>query len=123
MAATDKHATVEELLEAVFSVRSVTYLYNEGQLPLEESLETALRRVWGWYDMAASLGVSGVESVGSWVSESELQDCWGSDIVSCCCEKLVAEARGPLANPEEGERPPLEAVTRRRMRTQQAEKT
>jgi hypothetical protein len=32
--------------------------------------------------------------------------------VSCCCEKLVAEARGPFGNPEEGERLPLEAVSR-----------
>jgi hypothetical protein len=37
MAATDKHATTEELLEAVFSVRSVPRLYTGGQLPLEES--------------------------------------------------------------------------------------
>jgi hypothetical protein len=42
-------ATIEELLEAVFSVRSVPRLYNEGQLPSEESLETAVRVVGGWY--------------------------------------------------------------------------
>jgi hypothetical protein len=36
-------ATTDELLEAVFSVWSVLRLYNEGQLPLEESLETAMR--------------------------------------------------------------------------------
>jgi hypothetical protein len=23
---------------------------------------------------------------------SELEDCWGSVVVNCCCEKLVAEA-------------------------------
>jgi hypothetical protein len=34
MAATDTHATIEELLEAVLSVRSVPKLYNQGQLPL-----------------------------------------------------------------------------------------
>jgi hypothetical protein len=45
MAATDTHATIEELLEAVFSVRSLPMLYNEGHLPLEESLETAVRRL------------------------------------------------------------------------------
>jgi hypothetical protein len=45
MAATDTHATVEEMLEAMFSVRSVPRLYNEVQLSLEESLETAVRRV------------------------------------------------------------------------------
>jgi PIN domain nuclease of toxin-antitoxin system len=61
MAATDIHATREELLEAVFSVWSVSGLYNEGQLPLEESLETAVRRAGGWCEMAASLGVSGGE--------------------------------------------------------------
>jgi hypothetical protein len=31
---TDTHAIIEELLEAVFSVRSVPRLYNEDQLPL-----------------------------------------------------------------------------------------
>jgi hypothetical protein len=40
VAAIDTHATIEELFETVFSVRSVPRLYNEGQLPLEESLET-----------------------------------------------------------------------------------
>jgi hypothetical protein len=40
MAATDKHATIEELLEAVFSVRS----YNEDQLPLQESRERVCRQ-------------------------------------------------------------------------------
>jgi hypothetical protein len=53
---------------------------------------------------------------------SEL-DCCGSVFVSCCCEKLVAEARGQFGNPEEEERPPLEAVTRKLVKTQQAEKT
>jgi hypothetical protein len=32
-------------MEAVFSARSVSRLYNEDQLPLRESLETAVRRV------------------------------------------------------------------------------
>jgi hypothetical protein len=50
---------------------------------------------------------------GSEESICELEDCWSSAIVTCCCEKLVAEARGQFGNPEEGERPPLEAVTRR----------
>jgi hypothetical protein len=47
MAGTDMHATTEELMEAMFSVRSVPRLYNEGQPPLQESLETAVRRVGG----------------------------------------------------------------------------
>jgi hypothetical protein len=37
MAAADTYATVEELLEAVFSMQSIPRLYNEGQLPLEEN--------------------------------------------------------------------------------------
>jgi hypothetical protein len=54
MAATDTHATTE-LLEEVFSVWSVPRIYNEEQLQLQESLETAVRRVGGWCEMAASL--------------------------------------------------------------------
>jgi hypothetical protein len=34
----------------------------------------------------------------------------------------VVEARGQLGNPEKGKRPPLEAVTRRQVKTKQAEK-
>jgi hypothetical protein len=38
--------------------------------------------------------------------------------------KLVAEERGQFGNPEEGEHPPSEAVTRQRLaKTQQTEKT
>jgi hypothetical protein len=47
MATRDKQAKTEGLLEAVFSVQSVPRLYKE-QLPLEERLETAVRRVGGW---------------------------------------------------------------------------
>jgi hypothetical protein len=44
--------------------------------------------------------------------------------MSYCCENLVAEARGQFGNPEEGERPPLETVTRQRLvKAQQGEKT
>jgi hypothetical protein len=32
---------------------------------------------------------------------------WCSVVVSCYCEKLVAEVGGPFENPEEGERPSL----------------
>jgi hypothetical protein len=44
-------------------MRSVQRIYNEEQLRLRESLETAVRRVGGWCEMAGSLGVewSGVE--------------------------------------------------------------
>jgi hypothetical protein len=55
MATTDTHATIEELLEAVFSVRSVPKLYNGDQLIIEKSLETGDRRVGGWCEMVASL--------------------------------------------------------------------
>jgi hypothetical protein len=34
---------------------SVLRLYKEDQLPLQRSLETAVRRVGGWCEMAASL--------------------------------------------------------------------
>jgi hypothetical protein len=37
--------------------------------------------------------------------------------------KLVARARGQFGNPEEGKRPPFEAVTRLLVKTQQTEKT
>jgi hypothetical protein len=47
-----------------------------------------------------------------------------SELDDCCCEKLVVEARGQFGNPEEGERPLLEAATRQRLvKTQQAQKT
>jgi hypothetical protein len=42
-------------MEAVFSMRSVPRLYNEDQLPLRQSLETAVRRERGRCEMAASL--------------------------------------------------------------------
>jgi hypothetical protein len=58
MAATDTHATIEKLLETVFSVRPTARLYNEGQLPLDESLETAVRGVGDSCEMATGLGVS-----------------------------------------------------------------
>jgi hypothetical protein len=51
-------ATTEELLEAMFSVPSVPRLYNEEQLPLRGSLETVVRGVGGWCEMAASLRFS-----------------------------------------------------------------
>jgi hypothetical protein len=56
MAARDTHGTIDEQLKAVFSVRPVPWLYNEKKR-LRESLETAVRRVRGWCEMAASLRV------------------------------------------------------------------
>jgi hypothetical protein len=69
MATTDTDWTIEELFKAVFSVRPVLGLYKEGQLPLRERLETAVRRVGGWCEMAASLrgrepGGRGTSTVG-----------------------------------------------------------
>jgi hypothetical protein len=61
--ARNRRTTIEELLEAVLSMRFVPGLYNDCQLPLEECLETAMRRIGGWCEMAVSLGVSGVECV------------------------------------------------------------
>jgi hypothetical protein len=52
-----------------------------------------------------------------------LEDCCGTVIVSCCCSKLVAEAGDSSGNPEEGECPPLQAVIRRLVKIQKAEKT
>jgi hypothetical protein len=52
------HATMHGLLETVFSVLSVPRLYNEEELRLRESLETAMRRVGDWCEMTARLGVS-----------------------------------------------------------------
>jgi hypothetical protein len=57
MAAADTHATTEELLESVSSLPSIPRLYNKGELPLEESLETAIR-IGGWCEMPTNLGVS-----------------------------------------------------------------
>jgi hypothetical protein len=77
-ATTDKHAIVEELLDAVFSVQSKLGLYNMNQLLLAasreltaeaegwqmevslsrvrvKSPETAVKKVGGWHKMAASL--------------------------------------------------------------------
>jgi hypothetical protein len=58
MSSKDKDATIEELLEAMFSVRSVPRLYNEEQLQLRMNLETVVRRVEGWSEMAVRVGVS-----------------------------------------------------------------
>jgi hypothetical protein len=78
MAATYTHGTMNELLEVVFSVRSVPRLYNEGQLPLESHV-TAVRRVGGWCEMAASL--RGRESVSKGTSTGEEDTADREDLV------------------------------------------
>jgi hypothetical protein len=55
MATTEMHATIEGLLEAVFSVQSIPKIYNEDQLSLLQSLETTDRRAGGWCKMTTSL--------------------------------------------------------------------
>jgi hypothetical protein len=55
MAAAYTHATIEELLEAVFSMRSLPRLYKEEQLRLLATLGTAVRRVGCWCEMAARM--------------------------------------------------------------------
>jgi hypothetical protein len=46
-----KHAIMEEM----FPVRSMLRLYDEDQLPSRDNLETAVRGVRGWCEMAVSL--------------------------------------------------------------------
>jgi hypothetical protein len=52
MSATGTHTTIEELLEAVLSLRSVLRLYNKDQLSLEQSLEMSVKRVEDWCELA-----------------------------------------------------------------------
>jgi hypothetical protein len=93
---------MEELLEALFCVLSVPSQYNEEQLRLRESSETAVRRVGGWCEMAASLGVGKLQQ---WVSVRQSP---ASKIVNTEAEEAMV----------------LEAVTRRQLANiQQSEKT
>jgi hypothetical protein len=67
------HPTIK-LLEAVFPVLSVPRLYNEDQLPLQNSLDMAVRTVGGWCVMATSLrgrepGSEGTSTVGKCYQE------------------------------------------------------
>jgi hypothetical protein len=78
----------------------VLRLYNEEQLRLRESLETAVRRAGGWCEMDASLGVS-------WSNESVVRQSLANKDMNTESEEATA----------------LEAVTRRQeMKIQQAEK-
>jgi hypothetical protein len=45
-----EHAITEE----TFFAQSVPMLYNKEQVPLQECLEMAVRRVGGWCEMAAA---------------------------------------------------------------------
>jgi hypothetical protein len=54
-------AATEELLEAMFSARSIPRLHNEEQMRLCGSLETVVRRGGTSCEMVASLGVNQLE--------------------------------------------------------------
>jgi hypothetical protein len=54
---------------------------------------------------------------------SESENSCGSVVVSCYCEKLIAEVGDSSGTEEKWEHPPLEAVIRQRlMKKQQTEK-
>jgi hypothetical protein len=55
--------------------------------------------------MTTTVGVSGV----GWLVG--LEDCCNLVLVSCCCWELAAEAQ--FENPQEGESPLLETITRK----------
>jgi hypothetical protein len=55
IAVTDTHAIV---MEETFSVRSVPRLYNEDQLPLRGSFETAVTKLGGWCNISAGNAVT-----------------------------------------------------------------
>jgi hypothetical protein len=82
------------------SVQSVSRLYNEEQLRLRASLETAVRLVGGWCEMAASIGVRQLEDLFQVVSCSETGDSQGGR------EAVDMEVEGSTA---------LKAVTRQRL--------
>jgi hypothetical protein len=90
MTKTDMHATIEKLLEAVFSVRSLPRLHNDDQPPLENSLETAVRRV-GTSETVASRQESEHGSIEyGWDSSPGNDWCEHSRQIrpSECCTKL-----------------------------------
>jgi hypothetical protein len=54
IAVTDTHAIMEEM----FSVVSAPGIYNEDQLPIRDSPETAVTIVGGWCNVSASITVT-----------------------------------------------------------------
>jgi hypothetical protein len=64
MAITDRHASIEELLEAVIFVRSMLRLHNEDQLPLPVSLSRV--QVVSQSVERESAGRQSFESFRSW---------------------------------------------------------
>jgi hypothetical protein len=104
------------LREVLF--RSLLRLFNKGQPQLRENLETTVRRVGGWCEMAASLGNSEVES--SWAESSA----FGSQLVQLwSCGKICdSQRRREAVNKGVEGSTVLEAVTRKQVNTQQTRK-
>jgi hypothetical protein len=101
---------MEQLLEAVSSVRSVPMFSNEDQLSLRQSLETAVRRVGGWCEMAASLreiepGSRRTSTVGrryqaaQWRTWLRTLVCVWEWSAKCSNDFCVACAINPITNP------------------------
>jgi hypothetical protein len=66
MAATDTHAAIEELLEAVFSVRSLPRLYNKNQSESRESLQAVSQLRVAVAEVEDSSGTSRKRNVCCW---------------------------------------------------------
>jgi hypothetical protein len=99
IAATVPHATIAEVLEAVFSVRAVPRLCNQDQLPLLVSCDPVKGD-----SLEAAVGEfsPGLTAEGS---------------TSCSLQSGVSVRWSPACedvSPEAGKRPPLEAVTEQR---------
>jgi hypothetical protein len=90
MAVIDTHVNIEELLEAVLPVRSVSRVYNRGQLPLEES--------WDGGEKSRRLVWDGRQSVRTWARKQKTlldpspgNDWWRHSRLrrlSTCCSEL-----------------------------------
>jgi hypothetical protein len=105
------------LVSLITSPTSFSSLSSLSLNPLRKSLETAVRRVGGWCEIAASLGFSGVEM--SWQFGS-----WNQFVRLGSCSEIGDSQRGREAvNAEVEESTALEAVTIHPVKTQQTEKT
>jgi hypothetical protein len=74
----------------MFSVRLVLRLYNKHQLPLQGSLQIAIRRVGSWREMATSLQGHDPRSRGTFTGEdtADLEDLVCA-VVNCRVCKLA----------------------------------
>jgi hypothetical protein len=78
----------DAIMMVTFSVRYMPKLYNENQMPLQDSLEMAVRRVEGWCEMATSLqgcesGSTGMSTIGSRVVKTVTENTSLCVIVIC----------------------------------------